>query len=225
MRNEMKKTLLMLTVASLACSTAQAASVEPSKSAVTRAVHQYLGEHGDLCVGKYQWPRVVTPEDQERGSNDAVQLPVLERLGLVRSEDIPASLAAATEATDSRPQAAPAESIRSYSLTAKGRQYFVEKKHSTLGVHGQEVDHAADFCVAHLTLDKIVKWTPPDEVHGHTQTLVKYTYKIKPAEWMADPEARKVFPMVDRIIRGAGVLEMNATLERQDGRWVPVLPG
>ena len=221
----MKKTLLMLTVASLACSTAQAASVEPSKSAVTRAVHQYLGEHGDLCVGKYQWPRVVTPEDQERGSNDAVQLPVLERLGLVRSEDIPASLAAATEATDSRPQAAPAESIRSYSLTAKGRQYVVEKKHSTLGVHGQEVDHSADFCVAHLTLDKIVKWTPPDEVHGHTQTLVKYTYKIKPAEWMADPEARKVFPMVDRIIRGAGVLEMNATLERQDGRWVPVLPG
>jgi len=101
----------------------------------------------------------------------------------------------------------------------------VERKHSTLGVHGQEENHTADFCVAHLTLDKIVKWTSPDEVHGRTQTLVKYTYKVKPAEWMADPEARKVFPMMDRIIRGAGVLEMSATLERQDGKWVPVLPG
>jgi len=97
----MKKTLLMLAAASLACGAAQAASVEPTKSAVTRAVHQYLGEHGDLCVGKYQWPRVVTLEDQERGSNDAVQLPVLERLGLVQSEEIPGSLAAAPEATNS----------------------------------------------------------------------------------------------------------------------------
>jgi hypothetical protein len=42
---------------------------------------------------------------------------------------------------------------------------------------------------------------------------------------VADPEARRIFPVVDKIIRGAGAMEMNATLQLYDGRWVPVLPG
>jgi hypothetical protein len=42
---------------------------------------------------------------------------------------------------------------------------------------------------------------------------------------MADPEARKVFPVVDRIIRGAGNMLMTATLQAQNDTWVPVLPG
>jgi hypothetical protein len=210
MRIEMKMTLSMLVAASLVCGVTQGAGTDPSKSAVTRAVQQYLGEHGDLCVGKFKWPRLVTAEDRQGHSNDAVQLPVLERLGLVESVEIPA---------------APAEPTRSYSLTAKGRQYYLEKKRTTLGVHGQPVENTADFCVAHLTLDKVTKWTAPDQVHGQTETLVKYTYKIKAADWMTDSEARKVFPVVDRIIRGAGILEMTATLHQQDGKWVPVLPG
>ena len=210
MKIEMKKTLSMLVAASWVCGVAQGASTDPGKSAVTRAVQQYLGEHGDLCIGKFKWPRLVTAEDRQGHSNDAVQLPVLERLGLVESVEIPA---------------APAEPTRSYSLTAKGRQYYLEKKRTTLGVHGQPVENTADFCVAHLTLDKVTKWTAPDQVHGQTETLVKYTYKIKAADWMTDSEARKVFPVVDRIIRGAGILEMTATLHQQDGKWVPVLPG
>jgi hypothetical protein len=225
MKIEMKKTLSMLVAASWVCGVAQGASTDPGKSAVTRAVQQYLGEHGDLCIGKFKWPRLVTAEDRQGHSNDAVQLPVLERLGLVQSVEIPAAPAPAAAAAGSQPQAAPAEPTRSYSLTAKGRQYYLEKKHTTLGVHGQAVENTADFCVAHLTLDKVTKWTPPDQVRGQTQTLVKYTYKIKAADWMTDSEARKVFPVVDRIIRGAGILEMTATLHQQDGKWVPVLPG
>jgi len=186
-------------------------------------VQQYLGEHGDLCVGKFKWPRLVTAEDRQGHSNDAVQLPVLERLGLVESVEIPAAPAPAV--AGSQPQAAPAGPTRSYSLTAKGREYYLEKKRTTLGVHGQPVENTADFCVAHLTLDKVTKWTAPDQVHGQTETLVKYTYKIKAADWMTDSEARKVFPVVDRIIRGAGILEMTAILHQQDGKWVPVLPG
>ena len=88
-----------------------------------------------------------------------------------------------------------------------------------------QVVHDADFCVAHLTLDKVVKWSSPEQVHGHPQMLVRYTYRIKSADWLADPEARKVFPVVDRIIRGQGNLLMSVTVQQQDGRWVPVLPG
>ena len=41
---------------------------------------------------------------------------------------------------------------------------------------------------------------------------------------MADPQAREVFPVVDRIVRNDGNLLMSVTVRLQDGRWQPVLP-
>ncbi|HEX3844599.1 MAG TPA: hypothetical protein VHV80_09570 [Steroidobacteraceae bacterium] len=94
-----------------------------------------------------------------------------------------------------------------------------------LGVHGQPVEHGEDFCVARLSLDKVVGLSRLHAVHGHEETVAAYTYRIKPAKWLADPQARQVFPIVDRIIRGEGRLEMTATLEWRGGKWAPVLPG
>jgi endonuclease/exonuclease/phosphatase (EEP) superfamily protein YafD len=62
-------------------------------------------------------------------------------------------------------------------------------------------------------------------VHGHPETVVRYTYHVKSVDWMADPQARQVFPVADRIIRHQGNLLMSATVELQDGKWMPVLPG
>jgi hypothetical protein len=186
---------------------------QPGERSLTSAVTQYLSGHGDLCVGKFTWPRVVTEEDRLAGTNDAVQLPVLERLGLVESTEI------------SQPAAAGAAVARRYSLTAKGRQYYLQKKRITLGAHDQPVEHDKDLCVAHLTLDKVVKWSPPEQAHGHLETMVHYTYRIKSADWTADTEVRKVFPVVDRIIRGQGNLLMSVNVRLQDGKWMPVLPG
>jgi hypothetical protein len=70
-----------------------------------------------------------------------------------------------------------------------------------------------------------VKWSPPEQAHGHLETMVRYTYHIKSANWMADAEARKAFPVVDRIIRGQGNLLMSVNVQLQDGKWMPVLPG
>ena len=53
-----------------------------------KAVAAYLADHGDLCVGKFTWPPDVTLADREGGSNDAVQMPVLEHLGLVESTEV-----------------------------------------------------------------------------------------------------------------------------------------
>jgi len=199
-----------------------AATAEPSESELTRAVTHYLSDHGDLCVGKFTWPRVVSQQDQLARTNDAVQLPVLERLGLVKSTEISAP-AAADATTNAAVQGS--QTARRYSLTAKGRRFYLQKKRTTLGVHDQPVEHDQDLCVARLKLDKVVKWSPPEQVHGHPETVVRYTYHVKAADWMADPEARKVFPVVDRIIRGAGNALMTATLQAQDDTWVPVLPG
>jgi hypothetical protein len=207
------------------------ATTAPSQAMLTPAVKKYVNEHGDLCVGKFTWPRFVTEQDVHAGTNDALQLPVLERLGLLESTEVSSirvtPAAGAPAAAGSAPAAAaePVGPVKRYSLTAKGRKYYLEKKRTTLGAHDQLVEHDADLCVARLSLDKVVKWTAPEEAHGHVETVVSYTYKIKSADWMADPEARKVFPIVDRIIRGEGNAMMTATVRLQDGKWVPVLPG
>jgi hypothetical protein len=191
----------------------QAATAQPSAAELTGAVNHYLSEHGELCVGKFTWPRVVTQEDRQAHTNDAVQLPVLERLGLVESSEI------------SVPAAEAAAKATQYSLTAKGRRYYLDKKHVTLSAHEQPVEHDKDLCVASLRLAKVVKWSAPEPVHGSPETVVRYTYHVKAADWMADPEARQVFPVADRIIRNQDNMLMSATVKLQDGKWVPVLPG
>jgi hypothetical protein len=119
----------------------------------------------------------------------------------------------------------PPGSTRRYSLTAKGRRYYLRKKRIILDLHSQPEERDADFCVAHLTLDKVVRWDPPEPQNGHVETVVRYTYHIKAADWMSDPEAQKVLPVIARVIRGEGKMLMTVTGQLRDGKWVPVLPG
>ena len=189
---------------------AQADTAQLDRKWATQAVGGYLAQRGDLCLGKFDWPRDVPAAEQDNGSSDAIQLPVLERLGLVKSEELPAEPAAPT---------------RRYSLTAKGREFYVHRKMTTVGAHDEPVDHDGDLCVGRLSLDKVVKWNPPDEVHGHTHTVVTFTYHIRPAQWTSDPQVRRVFPRVDLAIRGDGKLQQEADFQLQDGKWVSVLPG
>jgi hypothetical protein len=170
----------------------------------------YLTQHGDLCLGKFDWPRDVPAAEQDHGSSDAIQLPVLEHLGLLKSQDIAQTAAAPTHR---------------YFLTAKGRRFYVRRKMQTLGAHDQPVDHDGDLCAGRLSLDKVVKWNPPEEVHGHIHTVVTFTYHITPAQWTRDPQVRRAFPRVDLAIRGDGRLQQEADFQLQDGKWVPVLPG
>jgi len=203
----------------------QAAADQPSRHALTKAVNEYLADHGDLCVGKFTWPRDVTPADLAAQTNDAVQLPVLERLGLVASAELlsPAAKTPASWQPAAGDQQTDASGKR-YSLTEKGRRYYLQKRHVTLGAHDRPAVHDADLCVARLSLDQVVKWSPPEQVNGHLQTLVRYTYHVKPAPWMADPQARQVFPVADRIIRNENHLLMSVTVRLEHGRWRPVLP-
>ena len=230
----MKIWMAAAAAASVTCMAgAQADTPAPSDKDLVPAVKAFLADHGDLCLAWYTWPRELTADEQQTGMNEAVQLPVLERLGIVQSEEIPASVPKQTAAhaigvVSSAPvsaQQAPSAPTKRYTLTAKGRQYYLQKRRTVLNVHGQPEEHDADFCVAHLTLDKVVKWSAPEPINGHLETTVRYSYHIKAANWMADPEAQKVFPVVDRIIRGQGNLLMSATAQSQDGRWTPVLPG
>lgn len=199
----------------------QAGTAQPSQHEMTTAVNQFLADHGDLCVGKFTWPRVVTAQDREAKTNDAVQLPVLERLGLVVATE--ASAPASAKPASWTP-AATAESGKSYSLTEKGRKYYLQKRRITVGAHDRPTAHDADLCVGHLSLDQVVKWSNPEQVHGHLETVVRYTYHIKVADWMEDPQARQVFPVIDRIIRHEDNMLMSVTVRLENGKWQPVLP-
>jgi hypothetical protein len=217
----MKMWMAAAAAASVMCTAgAQANTPAPGDKDLAPAVKAFLADHGDLCLAWYTWPRDLTAAEQRTAMNEAVQLPVLERLGIVQSVEIPAASSAPASA-----QSAPSPPTKRYSLTAKGRQYYLQKKRTILNVHSQPEEHDADFCVAHLTLDKVVKWSPPEPANGHLETTVQYTYHIKAADWMGDPEAQKLFPFVDRIIRGQGKLLMSATAQLHNGKWVPVMPG
>src|ERR1700753_1009765 len=123
----MKLQKTITTLCLLACGVAYASATDPRPKDLTRAVKVFLADHGDLCMDKYTWPRDITDGDAYTDPNDAVQLPVLERLGVVQSTSIGAT--------------------KRYTLTDKGQKYYLKKKHTTLGPHDTPTEHDADFCV------------------------------------------------------------------------------
>src|ERR1700742_1134722 len=126
---------IVFAVTALLCvASSQAGTVQVKPEEMTRAVESFLVDHGDLCMAMYTWPRDITAQDQQENNHEAVQLPVLEQLGLVQSVEIPA----------------PVAPTKRYSLTTKGRELYLQKKRTTLNVHTQPEVHDADFCVAHL---------------------------------------------------------------------------
>ena len=181
----------------------------PSQKSLKPAVRKYLEEKGNFCLGKFEWPIAVSDEDRKTGTNNALQMPVLEKLGLVVASD-----------------SAGDPSIKNYSLTEEGQKYYLTKQTITVNSAGQRIRHPGDLCPAKLELDKVVAWDPPSVVDGKTQTTVKYTYRIaKAADWTQDPEVRKVFPMIARVIDSAGSQQLMQLFAWSDHGWVALTPG
>jgi hypothetical protein len=188
---------------------APGASQGLSENAFKPAVERYLAAKGDFCLGKFNWPIVVTKSDLQQASRDAIQMPVLEMFGLVASS---------SGAND--------PSARSYDLTPEGKKYYLRKKTFTRGPLDAPVEHPGDFCAAKLKLNRVIDWLPVSVVNGHEQTTVSYTYTLAfVAPWARDPAIQKVFPMVGRIVSGEGTQRLVQSFARVKGRWVAVAPG
>lgn len=164
----------------------------PNEANFTHAMQEYLAARGDLCVNKNSWPIDVTREEARQGSRNTVQLPVLEKLGVVRSADAVAE----------------GQPVRRYELTDTGRRYYLART-----PYKRDTGHAVaahDLCVAKLTLKKVQHW---EAAPGKAQEMVvSYTYDIAPAPWASDAEARRVFPVIDRLVQGAGVLQLKEAM-------------
>jgi hypothetical protein len=178
---------------------------------MTRAMNDYLAKRGDLCLAKNSWPVVVTEPESKAGSRNALQMPVLERLGLVSGADVEVE-------HDDKDGNKGQLHARRYALTTEGQKYYLARaprKHPS-GNRFADADH--DFCAARLSLDQVVGWEAAAQ-GAKDEAVVSYTYKIQSAPWTADAAARAVFPMVDLVIRGAGHLQLKETMVLGANGW------
>jgi hypothetical protein len=183
------------------------ACTQPSSEAnaqnLTAAMNAYLAKRGDLCLGKDKWPVDVPAREVGTRARNAVQMPVLEHVGLVT----------ATTANVEANGDTPATTVTRYMLTDEGRKYFIAHE-----MPGQ--DAHADFCAAHLTLDKVVGWEAQKDGKDPSEVVVTYTYKIDAAPWTGDADVQKAFPMVDRVVRGAGTMQLKQNFKHTGSGWV-----
>ena len=181
---------------------------KPTAKSLTPAVVKYLSDRGNFCMAKYDWPIDVRPADRAARSRDSIQLPVLESLGVVSSSPLPDD-----------------PNVTRYQLTEKGRQSYLSQKTVSKGPQGEPVEHAGDFCPAHLSLDRVVSWESTGTGEP-TQLTVKYTYKIElAAQWASDTAARQVFPMMARLMDGAGRMELEQAFRWSGRAWEALPPG
>jgi hypothetical protein len=185
---------------------------ELNQANLTQAMNDYLARRGDLCLAKNSWPVVVTEAESKAGSRNALQMPVLERLGLVEGVD-------ATALQTGEDGAAGQVHARRYELTAEGKKYYLVRPAHKTPTGDRFLDAGHDFCAARLSLDKVVGWEPAATPGAANEAVVTYTYKVKPAPWTADQALRAVFPMVDTVIRGAGTMQLKETMVLKASGW------
>jgi hypothetical protein len=183
-----------------ACSSA-APSARAHRDDLAEALRSFLASHGQLCLAKSNWPISVTMQDVQARSNDALQMPVLERLGLVQG--VPDEKANA----------------RSYQLTPLGKQYYLERP-GRVPPDGAGV--ARDFCAGTVALDHIVR-VEHDDGQGPSQlATVHYAYHFAAFPWMRDAEAQRVFPLVARLEAQQGARTLVQRFAWRAEGWVPL---
>lgn len=183
----------------------------PNRANLTAAVNDYLAQRGHLCLAKYEWPITVTAADRQARSLDAQQMSVLETLGLVTGHDV-------GEAHKGTDDAASAQPAREYALTAAGQKYYLHVP-VVITTATQHVTHPADFCVATLSLDRLIGWEKPQPLDGRTVTSVLFTYNIAPAPWTQTPDARRVFPVVTHAVENAGTQQLRLGVHLTKRGW------
>ncbi|HAT29550.1 MAG TPA: hypothetical protein DCW29_01460 [Janthinobacterium sp.] len=187
-------TLLLLA----ACGSEQQANL----ANFSKGMNTYLAKRGDLCLAKNSWPIDVTPAEGSGGSRNALQMPVLEKLGLV------ASSAATVEHSDEAGNPSTLQ-VRRYQLTDSGKRFYLAREAHAQAPNNPYAAAGHDLCALKLSLDKVIGWeTPTAQNKGAAAVVVTYTYKVAPAPWTSDADVRRVFPVVDSLIRGAGVMQL-----------------
>ena len=198
--------LLLIGLAACAHNVARGPIQKPQ--AFAAAVQTFLDDKGGYCLGKPDWPRLVTDMDRRKHKPDALQMPVLEHLGVVSGALVPG------DPTNTR-----------YSLTAAGRKFYVDYPAVSSAAPGRAPLRPGDLCVAQLRVLKVTTWTPVQVADGIATTTVSYTYEIaKAAPWTDEADFRRVFPIVAEVLSSGNKLEMMLPLRWTGRDWVAAVP-
>jgi hypothetical protein len=183
-------------------------ATKPDPKALSAALASFLSQQGDFCLGKFDWPINVSEQDIRFGTRNAVQMPVLEKMGLVAS-----SKGMATRTQDKVEETV---AVTRYALTDAGKAFYLQREAA-----GDDA-HRHDLCAGHLSLDKLVRWSDPVEQGDHQELTVAYTYHFTGPKWSLDPEVQKVFPVLALVVHGEGSRQLNQRLQLKNGQWVAV---
>jgi hypothetical protein len=170
------------------------------------ALQTYLSSHGDMCIGKFNWPIDVSYRDAQARSANSLQMPVMQKMGLVSAQQIDGQ----------------GEPVMRYQLTDAGRKFYLHKPMQSLTPQGTLLTHDGDFCYGRIQLDQIIGWDRVQQVAGQPQTVVTYTYRIDAAPWTHNADVRRVFPLVAMIVDSGGALQLKQTVRLSDKGWAGV---
>ncbi|MGO4380776.1 hypothetical protein [Pseudoduganella sp. RAF53_2] len=210
----MKNITIVATIAALATLAGCSNDKALNQVNIDKAMQTYLAQRGDLCLAKSSWPIDVTEAESGTGSRNGVQMPVLEKIGLVSSSG------AMGERKDDDGNVTQVP-VRRYALTEEGKKYYLARAPHKHEVESRYATAPHDFCAVKLTLDHVVGWEMPKRPDGSSggEAVVTYTYQVKPAAWAMNEDVRRVFPMVDNIIRGAGTMQLKESLVLTEAGW------
>ena len=193
-------------ICALAACSASRDPKAPTAENLAPALDEHLAQRGDICLAMFDWPIDLTEAEAGSGARHAIQFPVMEQLGLVRS-----TIVAVPKSSEN-----PDGAVKRFELTDAGRKFYKPHPYVTRGA-----EHANDFCVAHLKREKIVDVKVDTSDAQHPMAVVSYTYQIDTAPWMQNADAQRVFPMITRIANGAGgQLQLRQGFTLGDKGWV-----
>ena len=185
----------------------------PSAEALAPVLDRYLAVHGEICVAKYDWPIDVSARDIASRTRDSIQMPVLERQGLVSSRD-----GYVVYRDDQGEESVP---TKRYMLTEAGERFY--KAHDVT-LHapggGDGATHHRDLCAGQLELERIVRVNAPEANAAAQHVSVAYQYRFKAEPWVTPDEVRRVFPMLDTLLQGQGKMEMQQGFHLVGEAWV-----
>lgn len=186
-----------------------------SEANFSAALDKHLQAHGDLCIGRHQWPVDVPDLPVAAQMRDGIQMPALEHAGLVSHTSAEMTLHH-QDGSDERVKA-----LR-YDLTDKGRQYVNAAPHTA--AHGADASQP-DLCYGRVRLSKVTGWDTPsktDDQPARLTTVVRYTYTLEPAPWAADAAVQGAYPVLARVVKGSGKLELKQEMVATGGGWQPL---
>ena len=144
----MKKPILRLSLYLIATAALNAhAAPQPDKKTMTPVMENHLKQNGDFCLGKFDWPIDVSEAEETQKTRDALQMPVLAKLGLVSLTNGASAIRKVGDSDIPVP-------VKRYELTETGKQYYLPKTAIT-GSIGKEITHQHDFCAGKFSLDQM----------------------------------------------------------------------